>query len=141
MIQLQESISKSLIQQGIECGTGQRHCRLTPLTSKMKIRDLEERCKDMENCDMYEMVTEIILDRKSQGGPHRPLQKINLFEKAIETRDQIIVCEKGKWKLKQIQNFDYDKCCTNDKSDEMSLDCLPQCRHSMNHDLMIRTSV
>ena len=37
MIQLQESISKSLIQQGIECGTGQRHCRLTPLTSKMKI--------------------------------------------------------------------------------------------------------
>ena len=62
MIQLQESISKSLIQQGIECGTGQRHCRLTPLTSKMKIRDLEERCKDMENCDMYEMVTEIILD-------------------------------------------------------------------------------
>ena len=116
MIQLQESISKALIEQGIECGTGQQHCRLTPLTSKMKIRDLEERCKDMENCEMYKMVTNIILDRKSsQGDSHRPLQRINLLEKANETRDQNIACEEGIWKLTQIQNYDYDEFCANEK--------------------------
>ena len=37
MIQLQESISESLKQQGVECGTCQRHCRLTPSTSKIHL--------------------------------------------------------------------------------------------------------
>ena len=68
------------------------------------------------------MVTEIILERKSsQGGTHRPLKKINLLKKAIETRDQIIVCEEGKWKLTQIQSYDYDKFCANEKSDQSTI--------------------
>ena len=119
MIRLQESISESLKQQGIECGTGQRHCRLTPLTSKMKIQDLEERCQDMEKCEMYEMVTDIILDRKSsQKDAHRPLQRIHLPEKTIITADQSFVCKGEKWKFTQIRNYDYDEFYANEKSDQ-----------------------
>ena len=68
------------------------------------------------------MVTDIILDRKSsQGDSHRPLQRINLLKKAIETRDQNIACEEGKWKLTQIQNYDYDEFCANEKSDQNTI--------------------
>ena len=74
---------------------------------------------NMEKCEMYEMVTDIILDRKSsQREAHRPLQRINLHEKTIVTADQSIVCEGDKWKFTQIRNYDYDEFYANEKSDQ-----------------------
>ena len=73
--EIHERLSRTLAAQGIEHGSGQRHCRITLTDSKMSMKDVEQKCYSIEMKD-YEIATEIILDRKSsQNVPNRPLER------------------------------------------------------------------
>ena len=87
---------------------------------------------------MYEIVTEIILDRKSsQGGPHRPLQKINLLEKPLKQEIRILLAEKAngnshRYKTMTMMSF----VQMGNQIKIPSLKYYPQCCHNMNHHLV-----
>ena len=87
---------------------------------------------------MYEIVTEIILDRKSsQGGPHRPLQKINLLEKPLKQEIRLLLAKKAngnshRYKTMTMMSF----VQMRNQIKIPSLEYYPQCCHSMNHHLV-----